>query len=83
MCQLASPAYGADKTQAGILNIGSKKPSQSPRQPLAGVMSTFDFMKQFSMFATLAPTSGGSAPSRSLDVDEVQCHEYVNAKGGR
>ena len=29
-------------------------------QPLAAVMSTFfDFMKQFSMFATLAPASGG------------------------
>jgi len=33
-------------------------------QPLAIVMSTFDFMKQFSMFATLAAASGGSAPSR-------------------
>jgi hypothetical protein len=30
-------------------------------------MSTFDFMKQFSMSATLAPASGGSAPV-SLDV---------------
>jgi hypothetical protein len=28
-------------------------------QPLAIVMSTFDFMKQFSMFATLAAASGG------------------------
>jgi hypothetical protein len=33
-------------------------------RPLAGVMTRFDFMKQFSMFATLAPASGGSAPSR-------------------
>ena len=33
-------------------------------QPLAVVMSTFDFMKQLSMFATLAPASGGSAQSR-------------------
>ena len=33
-------------------------------QPLAVVKSTFDFMKQFSMFATLAAASGGSAPSR-------------------
>jgi hypothetical protein len=33
-------------------------------QPLADVMSTFDFMKQFSMFATLAAARGGSAPSR-------------------
>jgi hypothetical protein len=33
-------------------------------QPLAGVNSTFDFMKQFPLFATLVPASGGSAPSR-------------------
>jgi hypothetical protein len=33
-------------------------------QPLAGVKSRFDFMKQFSVFATLAAASGGSAPSR-------------------
>jgi hypothetical protein len=33
-------------------------------QPLAVVMRTFDFMKQFSMFITLAAASGGSAPSR-------------------
>jgi hypothetical protein len=33
-------------------------------QPLAVVISCFDFMKQFSMFATLALASGGSAPSR-------------------
>jgi hypothetical protein len=33
-------------------------------QPLAVAKSTFDFMKQFSMFAVLATASGGSAPSR-------------------
>jgi hypothetical protein len=33
-------------------------------QPLDVVKSRFNFMKQFSMFATLAPASGGSAPSR-------------------
>jgi hypothetical protein len=33
-------------------------------QPLAVVKSTFDFMKEFSMFATLTAASGGSAPSR-------------------
>jgi hypothetical protein len=33
-------------------------------QPMAVVKSTFDFMKQFPMFATLAPASGGSALSR-------------------
>jgi len=33
-------------------------------QPLVVVKSTFDFMKQFSMFATRAAASGRSAPSR-------------------
>jgi hypothetical protein len=33
-------------------------------QPLAVVKSTFDFMKQFQMLATLIPASGGSALSR-------------------
>jgi hypothetical protein len=33
-------------------------------QPLAVVKSTFDFMKQFSMFFALAAASGGSALSR-------------------
>jgi hypothetical protein len=33
-------------------------------QPLAAVKSRFDFMKQFSMFATFAAASGSSAPSR-------------------
>ena len=33
-------------------------------QPLVVVMSTFDFVKQFRMFAALAATSGGSACSR-------------------
>jgi hypothetical protein len=33
-------------------------------QPLAAAKSTFDFMKQCSMSATLAAASGGSAPSR-------------------
>jgi len=33
-------------------------------QPLTVVMSRFDFMKQFGMFAMLAAASGGSAPSR-------------------
>jgi len=28
-------------------------------EPLTVVMFTFDFMKQFPMFATLAPASGG------------------------
>jgi len=29
-------------------------------EPLAALKSTFDFMKQFSMFAPPAPASGGS-----------------------
>jgi hypothetical protein len=33
-------------------------------QRLAGAMRTFDFMKQFREFATIAVASGGSAPSR-------------------
>ena len=33
-------------------------------QPLSVVMTTLDFMKQSSMFATPAVASGGSAPSR-------------------
>jgi hypothetical protein len=33
-------------------------------QPLAVVMRTFNFMKQFLVFATLAAASGGSALSR-------------------
>jgi hypothetical protein len=33
-------------------------------QPLGVIMTRFDFMKQFREFATLAPASGGSAPSR-------------------
>jgi hypothetical protein len=33
-------------------------------QPLADAMTTFDFMKQFSMFVALAAASGGSARSR-------------------
>jgi hypothetical protein len=33
-------------------------------QPLAAVKSTFDFMKQFPMFAALAAARDGSAPFR-------------------
>jgi hypothetical protein len=33
-------------------------------QPLAAVMTRFNFMKQFSTLRKLAATSGGSAPSR-------------------
>jgi len=33
-------------------------------EPLAGAMTKFEFMRPLSMFAALAPASGGSAPSR-------------------
>jgi hypothetical protein len=33
-------------------------------EPLAAVLSRSDFMREFSMFATLAIASGRSAPSR-------------------
>ena len=46
----------ASKISTGLTNRWS--------QPLAGVKFTFDFMKEFSMFATIAAASGGSAPSR-------------------
>lgn len=36
------------------------QPNQSP----AATMRTFDVMKQFREFATLAAVTGGSAPSR-------------------
>jgi hypothetical protein len=42
--------------QSGLTNRSS--------QPLAVAMRTFDFMKQFSIFSTLAAASGGSAFSR-------------------
>jgi len=40
------------------------QPNQSLEPPLAVTMRTFDFMKHFSMVATLAAASGSSAPSR-------------------
>jgi hypothetical protein len=39
-------------------------PSNHWSQPLAVAMHTFDFMKQFSMFATLRDASGGLSLSR-------------------
>ena len=41
-----------------------KHPTNRSSQPLAVATSTFDSMKHFPMFATLAAASGGSAPSR-------------------
>jgi hypothetical protein len=38
--------------------------NQSLEPTVGRCEAAFDFMKQFSMFATLAAASGGSAPSR-------------------
>ena len=47
------------------LSRGERKRSNKSLQLTAGRReSSLDFMKQFSMFATLAAASGGSAPSR-------------------
>src|SRR5439155_12257681 len=47
------------------VGMGSYLNSESFREQASSAgKSTFDFMKQLSMFATLAPASGGSAPSR-------------------
>jgi hypothetical protein len=56
-------------TSSGAFHSASSLAHDTPNQslepnPLAAVKSTFDFMKQLSMFAALAVASGGSAPSR-------------------
>jgi hypothetical protein len=44
------------------------KTANQSLEPTAGAMkSTFDFMKQFPMFATILAASGGSVPSRWVD----------------
>jgi hypothetical protein len=51
----------------GLVPMGGFEPKHLTNrwsQPLAVVMTTFDFMKQFPMFAPPAAASGGSAPSR-------------------
>jgi hypothetical protein len=50
--------------QTGYRQLCSASLTNRSSQPLAVVKSTFDFMKQFIVFATLALASGGSAPSR-------------------
>jgi len=44
--------------------MGEEDLTKRCSQRLAGAMSSSNFMKQFSMFATLAAASGGSAFSR-------------------
>jgi hypothetical protein len=52
------------KPPKGLTNRWSQLRKHSRAGSLAVVKSTSDFMKQLLMFATLAPVSGGSAPSR-------------------
>jgi hypothetical protein len=47
-----------------VIVTGHRRLTNRSSQPLAAVKSTVNFMKQSLMFATLAPASGGSAPSR-------------------
>jgi hypothetical protein len=47
-----------------IFGSGSQDLTNRWSQPPAAVMTTFDFVKQFSMFVALAAASGGAAPSR-------------------
>ncbi len=50
-----------------IIHLDYEAPTMLARtsnQSLTVVKSTFNFMKQFSMFATLAAGTGGSAPAR-------------------
>jgi hypothetical protein len=50
--------------RVGLLPLKPNHLTRRCSQPLAVVMTGFDFMKQFLMFATLAAARGGSAPSR-------------------
>jgi hypothetical protein len=54
----------ATETKNAHFSAATKHLTNRWSQPLAVVMSTFDFMKQFSMFATLSAASGGSTRSR-------------------
>ena len=51
-------------TSVSVSSIMGKHLTNRWSQPLAVVMTRFDFMKEFPEFATLAPASGGSALSR-------------------
>src|SRR5438445_768334 len=57
----SSNGWQSHQTQS---KIAPKDLTKRWSQPLTVVKSTFNFMKQFQEFATLAPASGGSAPSR-------------------
>jgi len=59
---LSISAFGL--SSLNVLREGPKHLTNRWSQPLAAVKSTFDFMKQFLMFATRAAASGGSALSR-------------------
>jgi len=62
--------WGFSSLWLSVLSFGGAVYEPHPRltnrssQPLAAAMRTFNFMKLFCIFATLAAASGGSAPSR-------------------
>lgn len=53
---ISSKAYAGCRLPVGLTNRWS--------QSLAVAMRTFDFVKEFLMFAALVHANGGSAPSR-------------------
>jgi hypothetical protein len=59
-----SQAILARRAPFDLTNRWSQLRKYSRARTLAVVKSTFDFMKQFQMLATLIPASGGSALSR-------------------
>jgi hypothetical protein len=68
LCRLSHTSLSSEISKAMYLPTSSVQqcPHLTNRssQPLAVMITTFDFVKQFSMFAALPPASGGSAPSR-------------------
>src|SRR5262249_36323162 len=55
---------GDEESCHGRTHRNAQRLTNRSNQPLAVVISCFDFMKQFSEFATLTATSGSSALSR-------------------
>ncbi len=63
-CCLRAIVGGARPAIMSFVPVQHRPLTRRWSQPPAAVKSTFDFMKQFPMFATLAAASGGSALSR-------------------
>jgi hypothetical protein len=61
-CSNSAPLPKGEKTLETVRRL--KGLTNRSSQPLAVVMTRFDFMKQFSVLRKLALASGGSAPSR-------------------